>query len=225
MDTSAPGGSGTGTALPNPRENDSTYYQPGPSFHSHPYQHQGQQQTLSFTLPYDADAQRLQHNSNGDQQGAHSETQALRKCSVRGCSNDVMPDARTKMCEVCRGKHRVYATTKRAKRKLEKEAVIKAISGGTGMEAGVPISADSASPGADVSLFRPKSGIEGLIDMSILRFNSRTRSQRQVQRILSVTLPPKVQSRRAGIRRPLTHSCLRSHHRCRLQRVRRRHLS
>jgi hypothetical protein len=27
------------------------------------------------------------------------------------------------MCDVCRGRHRVYATTKRAKRKMEKAAV------------------------------------------------------------------------------------------------------
>jgi len=27
------------------------------------------------------------------------------------------------MCEMCRGRHRIYATTKRAKRKLEKAAV------------------------------------------------------------------------------------------------------
>jgi hypothetical protein len=45
-------------------------------------------------------------------------------CSVRGCKRGVDPDSNTKMCEVCRGRHRIYATTKRARRKLEKATVI-----------------------------------------------------------------------------------------------------
>jgi hypothetical protein len=45
-------------------------------------------------------------------------------CSVRGCKRKVTPDSGTKMCEVCRGRHRIYATTKRARRKLEKAAVV-----------------------------------------------------------------------------------------------------
>lgn len=46
------------------------------------------------------------------------------KCSVRACKRNIDPDSGTKMCEVCRGKHRIYATTKRARRKLEKAAVV-----------------------------------------------------------------------------------------------------
>jgi hypothetical protein len=44
-------------------------------------------------------------------------------CTVRGCSNEFPAFLRTKMCESCRGKHRIYATTKRAKRRLEKAAI------------------------------------------------------------------------------------------------------
>ncbi|KAI0264603.1 hypothetical protein BC834DRAFT_881619 [Gloeopeniophorella convolvens] len=50
-------------------------------------------------------------------------TTDLRKCSVKGCGKDLPPDYNLKMCEVCRGRHRKYAITKRAKRKLEKAAI------------------------------------------------------------------------------------------------------
>lgn len=43
-----------------------------------------------------------------------------RKCSVKGCQSDLPHDYTLKMCAACRERHRVYATTKRAKRKLEK---------------------------------------------------------------------------------------------------------
>lgn len=43
-----------------------------------------------------------------------------RHCSVKGCSALLAPDYPHKMCEECRGRHRVYAMTKRAKRKMEK---------------------------------------------------------------------------------------------------------
>ncbi|KAK7061119.1 hypothetical protein VNI00_000855 [Paramarasmius palmivorus] len=46
-----------------------------------------------------------------------------RRCSVRGCAQPLELDATTKMCSSCREKHRRYATTKRAKRKLEKAAI------------------------------------------------------------------------------------------------------
>jgi len=46
-----------------------------------------------------------------------------RTCSVRGCIKTIPSDSDNKMCETCRGRHRIYATTKRAKRKLEKAAV------------------------------------------------------------------------------------------------------
>lgn len=48
---------------------------------------------------------------------------SLRRCSVKGCAKDLSPDYALKMCEACRGRHRKYATTKRAKRKQEKAAV------------------------------------------------------------------------------------------------------
>ncbi|KAH7924926.1 hypothetical protein BV22DRAFT_474596 [Leucogyrophana mollusca] len=47
-----------------------------------------------------------------------------RRCSVRGCSKLLPQDAANKMCEDCRGRHRIYAVTKRAKRKLEKAAIL-----------------------------------------------------------------------------------------------------
>lgn len=46
-----------------------------------------------------------------------------RRCSVRGCVSIIPADSTTKMCEACRGRHRIYAMTKRAKRKMEKEAL------------------------------------------------------------------------------------------------------
>ncbi len=48
---------------------------------------------------------------------------SIRRCSVKGCGKDLSPDYALKMCEACRGRHRKYATTKRAKRKQEKAAV------------------------------------------------------------------------------------------------------
>lgn len=52
-----------------------------------------------------------------------SDSSPIRRCSVRGCSAVLPPDNAPKMCETCRGRHRIYASTKRAKRKLEKAAV------------------------------------------------------------------------------------------------------
>jgi hypothetical protein len=46
-----------------------------------------------------------------------------RRCSVRGCVSIIPADSTNKMCEACRGRHRVYAMTKRAKRKMEKDAL------------------------------------------------------------------------------------------------------
>lgn len=46
-----------------------------------------------------------------------------RKCSVRGCVAVMPTDTSNKMCDACRGRHRIYAMTKRAKRKMEKEAL------------------------------------------------------------------------------------------------------
>lgn len=48
---------------------------------------------------------------------------SLRRCSVKGCGKDLPLDYALRMCDDCRGRHRKYATTKRAKRKQEKAAV------------------------------------------------------------------------------------------------------
>lgn len=55
-----------------------------------------------------------------------------KECSVRGCHRVLSADAQMKMCEECRGRHRVYATTKRQRRKLEKEAVTSAMASENG---------------------------------------------------------------------------------------------
>ena len=52
-------------------------------------------------------------NANGDDPD-------VRICSVKGCSAQLPEGYTNKMCEECRGRHRVYAMTKRAKRKMEK---------------------------------------------------------------------------------------------------------
>lgn len=71
----------------------------------------------------DVGAYQTNGSTSGDSptvdQGSHP-----RKCSVRGCMTVIPPDTSNKMCEACRGKHRVYAMTKRAKRKLEKDALV-----------------------------------------------------------------------------------------------------
>lgn len=51
------------------------------------------------------------------------------KCSVKGCNRPKPLRASTRMCEECRGRHRIYAATKRAKRKQEKAAILAHMSG------------------------------------------------------------------------------------------------
>jgi hypothetical protein len=46
-----------------------------------------------------------------------------RQCSVRGCHKPLELGMPNKMCESCRGKHRIYASTKRKRRKIEKAAI------------------------------------------------------------------------------------------------------
>ncbi|PPR05072.1 hypothetical protein CVT24_010259 [Panaeolus cyanescens] len=46
-----------------------------------------------------------------------------RLCSVRGCPTILDEGDMNKMCQHCRGRHRIYASTKRAKRKMEKAAL------------------------------------------------------------------------------------------------------
>lgn len=56
-------------------------------------------------------------DSNGGPQEEGSNT---RHCSVKGCAAVLAPAYPHKMCEECRSRHRTYANTKRAKRKMEK---------------------------------------------------------------------------------------------------------
>lgn len=54
---------------------------------------------------------------------SQSGSEGPRKCSVRGCVMIMPQESTNKMCDACRGRHRVYAMTKRAKRKMEKAAI------------------------------------------------------------------------------------------------------
>jgi hypothetical protein len=56
-----------------------------------------------------------------------TESELPRRCSVRGCVSIIPADSTNKMCETCRGRHRIYAMTKRAKRKMEKEALTQGV--------------------------------------------------------------------------------------------------
>ncbi|KAG6873344.1 hypothetical protein C0995_000204 [Termitomyces sp. Mi166 len=46
------------------------------------------------------------------------------QCSVRGCTLPIDPALNNKMCDACRSRHRIYASTKRARRKQEKAALV-----------------------------------------------------------------------------------------------------
>lgn len=72
-----------------------------------------------------------EHAATGNvQQRAQDNVQAqeasgpTRYCSIKGCSNALLPGYDHRMCEPCRGRHRIYAMTKRAKRKMEKAALL-----------------------------------------------------------------------------------------------------
>ncbi|KAI9063536.1 hypothetical protein FKP32DRAFT_1757971 [Trametes sanguinea] len=52
-----------------------------------------------------------------------------KRCTVKGCTAPLPPGYPHKMCEQCRGRHRIYASTKRAKRKMEKALLNNAQSG------------------------------------------------------------------------------------------------
>ncbi|KAI0064984.1 hypothetical protein BV25DRAFT_1822764 [Artomyces pyxidatus] len=64
-----------------------------------------------------------QSNDPQPSESASPPQEGQRRCSVKGCGKPLPTDYVLKMCEACRGRHRIYATTKRAKRKLEKAAV------------------------------------------------------------------------------------------------------
>lgn len=72
-------------------------------------------------------------NLNNQQQGYPRD--ALKKCSVKGCTNALSPDDTNKMCDGCRSRHRIYASTKRARRKLEKAAIVTAVAARNGKDA------------------------------------------------------------------------------------------
>ena len=58
----------------------------------------------------------------------------LKQCSVKGCTETLTSDDTNKMCDGCRSRHRVYANTKRARRKLEKAAIATAVAARNGKD-------------------------------------------------------------------------------------------
>lgn len=61
------------------------------------------------------------YEDQGDTQGLDG---ATRRCSVKGCPIELPAGSNLKMCDGCRGRHRMYATTKRRRRKMEKAALV-----------------------------------------------------------------------------------------------------
>lgn len=104
------------------------------------------QSSIPFPLPHDA-RDHLYHPNvdNGHAQGSPS-TDTTRFCSVRGCTAPLSPEYPHKMCEACRERHRVYASTKRAKRKMEK-SVLNSQTGVSWM----PTDGDGGDPGPTAS--------------------------------------------------------------------------
>ncbi|KZT10346.1 uncharacterized protein LAESUDRAFT_721683 [Laetiporus sulphureus 93-53] len=97
----------------------SEYYRPSVPFPSVPSGHQLYNATvIPSSVANDVDDAHDPFDANGS-----SDTGQTRYCSVRGCGNELIPGYTGKMCEVCRGRHRIYASTKRAKRKMEKAAM------------------------------------------------------------------------------------------------------
>lgn len=64
----------------------------------------------------------------------HGHSNDPKQCSVRGCTQLLTDGANNKMCDVCRSRHRIYASTKRARRKLEKAAVANAVAARNGSD-------------------------------------------------------------------------------------------
>lgn len=64
---------------------------------------------------------------------------ALKQCSVKGCTEILPSDDTNKMCVGCRSRHRVYANTKRARRKLEKAAIATAVAARSGKDTEMPL--------------------------------------------------------------------------------------
>lgn len=60
------------------------------------------------------------HHAQANDEHDHATAGIIHYCSVRGCTTVLSMEYTHKMCESCRGRHRIYASTKRAKRKQEK---------------------------------------------------------------------------------------------------------
>ena len=94
----------------------SYYRDPNISFH---LDHERAGQLFNPNAPNVGTQHSQDPSSSGPVQG-HGTT---RYCSVRGCTSILPYDYGNKMCDICRGRHRIYASTKRAKRKMEKAAL------------------------------------------------------------------------------------------------------
>ena len=73
-------------------------------------------------------------NSQDVQQHQGPPHNALKQCSVKGCTETLPSDDTNKMCDGCRSRHRTYANTKRAKRKLEKAAIATTVAASSGKD-------------------------------------------------------------------------------------------
>lgn len=58
----------------------------------------------------------------------------LKQCSVKGCADTLSTNDPNRMCNSCRSRHRIYASTKRARRKLEKAAIATAVTAPNGKD-------------------------------------------------------------------------------------------
>ncbi|KAF9004746.1 hypothetical protein BDQ17DRAFT_410393 [Cyathus striatus] len=95
------------------------------------YQQQSQSPESSYTVTSAAQVRidYQEQRAPGESPGATargtspSTSSEMKQCTVRGCSQMVPIASPNKMCETCRGRHRIYASTKRARRKMEKAVV------------------------------------------------------------------------------------------------------
>jgi len=71
-------------------------------------------------------AHKQKMDASGFPNDDHGHSNDPKQCSVRGCAQLLPDGTNNKMCDVCRSRHRIYASTKRARRKLEKAAVANA---------------------------------------------------------------------------------------------------
>ncbi|KIK70053.1 hypothetical protein GYMLUDRAFT_67310 [Collybiopsis luxurians FD-317 M1] len=87
-----------------------------------------------------------------------------RRCSARGCSKLLSPNSIQKMCDRCRERHRAYGATKRAKRKLEKAALLGQADAASPELEPVPTPSSSASA--------VDSGVDNIVDDDIIQGES-----------------------------------------------------